>query len=160
MSARIPKGEPKPWYVKWGITFAVGFVIVLAMAMSRDVFGQSSAADVWEILCDGCFLAAVLLVCIGLMTFVSSEGMFDILSYGMLCFIGLFKKQERKPVKAPTLPGGNNEEEGELKKGFFEYKQSKVGTRNSQWYLVFVGLIYLAAAFVCLLCFEAAGSPV
>ena len=154
MSARVPKTEPKPWYVKWGITFLVGLAVVLAMATSRDIFEQTSAANVWEILCDGCFLAAVLLICIGLMTFISSEGMFDIVSYSAIAFLDIFRKKEKKPVRSAPLPGANTGEESQLKKGYFEFKQSKVGTRSAQWYLVFVGLIYLAAAFVCLLGFQ------
>ena len=154
MSARIPRSEPRPWYVKWGITFAVGLVVVLSMATSRDLFHQTSAANVWEILCDGCFLAAVLLVCVGLMTFISSEGMFDIVGYSMIAFLDIFRKKEKKPVQSAPLPGAHTGEEGQLKKGYFEYKQSKVGTRSAQWYLVFVGLIYLVLAFVCLLGFQ------
>ena len=158
MSARIPRSEPRPWYVKWGITFVVGLLVVFAMATSRDLFDQTDPAKVWEILCDGCFLAAVLLVCVGLMTFISSEGMFDIVGYSMIAFLDIFRKKDKKPVQAAPLPCANAEGESKLKKGYFEYKQSKAGTRHSQWYLVFVGLIYLAAAFVCLLGFEMSGA--
>lgn len=139
------KTEPSPWYVRWGITFAAGLLIVLAMAFGRDILSQSDAAKVCRILCDGCFLASVLLIGLGLMTFISAEGTFDILSYGILCFAGLFKSRNEKSKTESAVSG---EEEPKSRTDFFAYKQSKSGSRSAQWYLVFVGLIYLAFSFL------------
>lgn len=134
-------------WLRWLVSFLVGGAIVALMAFGRGILEVEGAARVWRILCDGCFLAAVLLGGVGLMTFVSKEGTFDILSYGLLCFRNLFKRKAGRPL---------DEETGE-KMTFYDYKVAKRGTRSSQWYLVFVGLIYLALSLLCWYFFERAG---
>lgn len=147
------ESSSRPWYVRWGISFAVGLVIAFAVACARGVFRVSGAARVWRILCDGCFVSAVLLMGVGLMTLVSSEGMFDIVSYGFLCLRSTFQKGEKRGKR---LPGGESEENGE-RATFYDYKVAKRGTRSTHWYLLFVGLIFLAGAFFCLCMFEWVG---
>lgn len=151
MSNRV--SSSRPWYVRWGITFAVGLVIVFAFAWIRGVFEVEGAARVWRILCDGCFLAAVLLIGVGLMTLVSAEGTFDIASYGMLRLTSMFRKEDKQGAR---LPGGEAGEE-KSRPSFFDYKMAKRGTRSTHWYLVFVGLIFLAGAFLCMVMFHRAG---
>lgn len=154
MSGNWEPSAQRPWYVRWGITFAVGVVIVLVFALGRGIFDVEGAARVWRILCDGCFLAAVLLIGIGLMTMISAEGMFDIVSYGMLCARSAFRKDGK--AKADRLPGGEDEE-SRGRPTFYDYKMAKRGTRKAHWYLVFVGLIFFAGAAFCLLMFESTG---
>ena len=154
MSGNWEPSAPRPWYVRWGITFLVGLVIVLGFAISRDIFQLDDAARVWRVLCDGCFLAAVLLICVGLMTMISSEGMFDIVSYGFLCLGSVFRKDGK--IKSNRLPGGEDEE-SRGRPSYYDYKVAKRGTRKTHWYLVFVGLIYLGGAALCLLMFELSG---
>ena len=133
--------------LRWLISFLVGALVVVLMAFGRGILEVEGTARVWRILCDGCFMSAVLLVGIGLMTFVSKEGTFDILSYGMMCFGNLFKKKPGQP---------RDEETGE-KMTFYDYKVAKRGTRSTHWYLVFVGLFYFALALLFWFLFEQAG---
>ena len=154
MSGNWEPSAPRPWYVRWGITFGVGLVIVFGFALARDVFQSASVARVWRVLCDGCFLTAVLFMGLGIMTLVSSEGMFDILSYGVLCAKSTLRRDGM--VKSKRLPGGEDEE-SRGRPTFYDYKMAKRGTGKTHWYLVFVGLIYLGLSLLCLLMFENAG---
>ena len=144
------ESSSKPWYVRWGITFAAGLVIVFGFACVKDIFHLEGAARVWRVLCDGCFLAAVLLIGVGLMTLVSSEGTFDILAYGTLCLRSVFTRNGKDRFERLNGESGG-------RPSFYDYKVAKRGTRHTHWYLVFVGLIFLAAAFVCMLMFNWAG---
>lgn len=142
--------ESKPWYVRWGIAFAAGLAVLVAFSFTRGILDVEGAARVWRILCDGCFLAAVLLIGVGLMTLVSSEGTFDILSYGTMCLRSVLSKNGKEKFESLG-------EENGKRPTFFDYKMAKHGTRRTHWYLVFVGLIFLAGAFFCMLMFNLAG---
>lgn len=147
------ESSSKSGFLRWGITFAVGLVIVVAFAFYRGVLNVEGAARVWRILCDGCFFAAVLLIGVGLMTLVSAEGTFDIVSYGMMRLNSVLRKEDKKGKR---LPGGEAGEENDHP-SFYDYKMAKRGTRSTHWYLVFVGLIFLAGAFLCMVMFHRAG---
>ena len=150
MSGNWEPSAPKPWYIRWGITFAVGLVILAVFSYGRGILDVQGAARVWRILCDGCFVTAVLLIGVGLLTLVSSEGMFDIVFYGTMCLTSVLNKNRKEKFERLS-------EESGKRPTFYDYKMAKHGTRQTHWYLVFVGLIFLAGAFFCMLMFNRAG---
>ena len=121
--------------IRYGVAFLIGAVIVLGMSWSRGLFAQTDPQRVYRVLCDGCFFAAVLLVGIGLMTLIAGEGTFDMAGFA---FSLLVRALSRKNI------------EQKENRSFYEYKKAKRERRKGgpMWYLVFVGLFYLAGAFV------------
>ena len=89
----------------------------------------------FRILSDSFFVSGVLLTGAGLLLFVSNNGMFDMLSYGITTFFVARKKnvKERKY------------------KDYYEYKQAKSEKKRSCAYLLIVGLTFIAIAALCLI---------
>lgn len=121
--------------VRYTVALLTGAAIVLVMALARGAFTEVNAQRVYRILCDGFFLAAVLLSGIGLMTLVAGEGTFDLAGYAMALLLRVFWRK--------TIEQKEN-------RSFYEYKKAKREHRKGgpMWFLVFVGLFYLAGAFV------------
>ena len=139
--------EGLPWYFKYGITFLCGALVVLAVISARGIFDETEPARIYRLLCDGCFLAAVLLIGFGLMTLVSKEGTFDMAAYAITCLASLFTVRK------------NGDKDGEENKRatYYDFKMArKERKRTTMWFLVFVGLFYLAASGGFILLFEAA----
>ena len=107
---------------------AIVAVAVLALDLSRE-------HGVVQGLCDGCFVAAVLLLGIGGIGYVRNRGFFDLMGYGV------------KSVFRIHLPGGGNNNEKET---FQEYRERKQAQRKSVSDMLMAGLVYLIASFILL----------
>ncbi len=114
------------------IAFLIGAVLTLAFGWIQDVYTCTDTLLLYKRLSNALFAAGVLLTGIGLLTVVSAGGFFDILVYGFQLSMSIFKKD---PLERKTA------------KNLYEYKQAK-GERYGLWFLVFTGLLYLAAATV------------
>ena len=121
--------------VKYAITLAVGLLIALAVSFVRSLYWLTNAKDIIMTICDCFTVAGAVLVCFGLLIFCSNGGTFDMLSFGMLKVVGLFK---RNPGK-------------EDRQTFHEYREAKQGNKRSFGYIVFCGLFYCAVAVVFLI---------
>lgn len=126
--------ERKPnLYLRYGGALLFGALAALLMISARGIFEETDVVRIYRLLCDGFFLSAVLLIGVGLLTLVSGEGLFDIASYAI----------------AATLHVMRIKKGGEKFISFIDYKKEKGSRRHgAMWYLVFVGLFYLAAALV------------
>ena len=125
----------KPNALRYLISTAVGLVLAFVIMLAQNIFGQEKGSDVFRILSDSFFASGVLLTGAGLLLFVSNNGMFDMLSYGITTFFVARKKnvKERKY------------------KDYYEYKQAKSEKKRSCAYLLIVGLTFIAIAALCLI---------
>ena len=78
--------------IKLIITLFIGFVIAALIAVSKDLFIQTSMEKIFHILTDSFFVPGVVITALGLLIFASNEGSFDIIVYGVQRFVGLFRK--------------------------------------------------------------------
>ena len=120
------------------ISMAAGLVVAIGVYSVR---GGADAQD-WVsrafVLCDACFVPAVLLICLGLLLFVSNDGLFDMLGFGIQKALTIVLS-ESKRQKYP--------------KTFLEYKELKWGVpKTSFGFLILSGLVYLVLAGVFLYC--------
>jgi len=81
---------------KYLITMIISLAAVAAIVWSKDLFGQTELVNVYHILCDAFFAVGVVVLCIGLLILSSNEGTFDMITYGVSSFIGMFKKNYEK----------------------------------------------------------------
>lgn len=88
-------------------------------------------------LCDGCFVAGGLLLCVGGLKFARNEGTFDMMAYGLNSALKI-----TFPWMKSNSPLERKEED------FVEYKERKSQKRRPARNLVLAGLIYLAIAGV------------
>lgn len=116
---------------KYLITLLIGFLAVLGIVWSKDVFSQAALVDVFHILCDGFFAVGVVITAAGLLIFSSNEGTFDAIVYGLRSFFDMFRKQ--KTLKYDT---------------FYDYRESRAEKKLKFGFLLICGLILLAISLI------------
>ena len=116
-------------FVKCLITVAVGAVIALLFAASRGVFGGLDQKTLYHILSDSFTVVGVVSTGVGLLLFVSNEGAFDGLSYGLRSFFGIFRKNY-------------------VKESYYDYKVRRGSHKMGFTTLLISGLVLLAVAIV------------
>lgn len=117
------------------IHISAGAVIAVAVA----ILGWSRGHSVLRLLCDGCFVAAVVLLGSGGLKFARNQGTFDIMTYSIKSVFHL-----HFPFTKMNSPLEEREED------FADYKERKQANRKSSAELLWAGLIYLIAAVVIL----------
>lgn len=116
-----------------------GAIVVLAFAISygqRDnfMFDKGSVDVFLHCLCDGLFVAAVMLLGTGGLKAVRNQGVFDVMGFGM------------KSVIEWTIPMLRREEKEDLQ----AYRERKEAVRKSAKSLLLAGAAYLVLAVICL----------
>ncbi|MDE7353590.1 MAG: DUF3899 domain-containing protein [Acetatifactor sp.] len=116
------------------ICLALGAVLaaaVCALNVSRD-YGWSRS------ICDGFFVAAVMLLGSGAIRAVNNRGAFDVAGYGLRTVINL------------TIPALRREE----KEDIYQYRERKKAERKSPAGLFLAGVMYFVLSLVALTVYE------
>ena len=128
----------KKWLRSFLISFFAGALLcALVIFINRD-----QGYSVLRQLCDGCFVAAVLLLCIGALRAIINQGAFDVLGYGVQSVFHLH-------VPGASIGNARDQETMEA------YRARKAKKRKSPIGQLFAGLVWLAASVVLLILFEA-----
>ncbi len=117
--------------IKYAVTMAVGALLVLLIAHSKDIWTSDNLKNTYHILCDSFFVAGWVITASGILCFSSNEGVFDGLMYGIRSFMEMFKRHPDR--RYPTL---------------YDYKESRADKKMPVLFLILCGLVYLAVAFV------------
>ena len=118
------------------IDMLIGFAIFAGVFAIRDGLSLSEWPLLAAALCDACFVPGIILLCLAALVFVSNDGKFDMLSYGVQKALQIVLS-EKKRSKYP--------------KTFYEYKQQKwAAPKTSFVFLLAAGGVLLAMAGVCL----------
>ncbi len=115
-------------FIKYLITLIFGCVLSFTVMYSKNLFAQTDPATIFHILSDSFIVSGVLLAGLGLLVFVSNEGVFDILVFGTKQFFGFFRK-----VKTQKFAD------------FYEYKEAR-----AQKKLKFGSILVCGAFFILL----------
>lgn len=118
------------------IHLGIGAVIAVAVAFLDWYRGY----PVTHMLCDGFFVAAVVLLGFGGLKFTRNEGVFDMLTYSVSSVF-----QIHYPFTKMNSPLEERQE------SFLDYKERKRAKRKPASELLWSGLVYLILAFVLLL---------
>ena len=120
------------------ISLAVGAALcALVIFINRDQgYGMPRR------LCDGCFVAAVLLLCLGLLRTVINLGAFDVMGFGL---------QSVFHLHVPGASIGNARDQETMQ----DYRDRKAKKRKSPAGLLYASLVWLAASVLFLIAFEA-----
>lgn len=113
---------------------AVGAVLaaaVCALNVSRD-YGWSRS------ICDGLFVAAVMLLGVGSIRSINNRGAFDVAGYGLRMAVEL------------AIPALRREE----KEDIHQYRERKEGERKSPAGLLLAGVVYLVLSLGALVIYE------
>ncbi len=111
--------------------FFAGLLIVVYVVF----INRNTGHTIVHMLCDGCFVAAVLLLGTGGIIFCKGKGAFDIFGYGIKSALGLI------------VPGVSLMD-SDIKEDYFTYCERKAKERKKVHQPMLVGLGYLAASAV------------
>ena len=120
------------------VYLAIGAVIaaaVLALNLNREY-------GVLRSLCDGLFVAAVLLLGVGGIKAARNKGTFDVAGFGLRSVVDM------------TIPALRREEPEDMQ----QYRERKALERKSSVGLLLAGGVYLALSVIVLVIYELAGS--
>ena len=117
------------------ISAAVGIAIFIVVICIKSIWNAEETADVMQILSDACFVPGVMLAGVGLIIFASNGGAFDMLSYAVIKFFDLFRRDPRNKKY----------------KDFYEYREAKKDKKRGMAFMLIVGLIFIAIATVFLI---------
>ena len=115
----------------------VDLIFGLLVAGAVILINANRGHAVTRLLCDGCFVAGVLLLGTGGLKFVRNEGMFDIFTYSIKTAF-----QIHYPLTKMNSPLE------EKKEDYPTYKERKKEKRKSSADLLWAGLIFMALAAV------------
>ena len=122
---------------KYLITLAVGFLMAGLVMYSKDIFNQTELSEILHILTDSFSIPAVLITGFGGLIFVSNEGVFDGLAYGVTSFIDMFRKEKKNQFRT-----------------FYDYKESKSERDMSFGYLLICGVLFIVIDAVMLMLYN------
>lgn len=109
----------------------VGVLVTVVVLGMQDAFKQSEPLLFLQALSNATFVAAILLLGFGLLAFVSKEGVFDMLAFGIKT---LFRSLRRHPTEG--------------RQDYYTYLQEKRKSRGSFLHLLIAGAIFLALAIL------------
>ena len=116
---------------KFLITLGIGVVLTGWIAVSRGLLEQVEPVKIYHILCDSFFVVGVLISAVGSLIFVSNEGAFDPLVYGVRSFFNIFKKRENRKTQT-----------------YYDFRMARAEQKFSFGYILIGGLIFLAVSAV------------
>ena len=117
-------------------SFLADLVLGLLIAMLVYLLNRDMEYSLTHMLCDCCFVAAVVLLGTGGIRFCTSRGAMDMLGYG-------FKTVGEMFTKAGRLDGPDED--------YYDYVQRKAGERKPFGHYLAAGLVYLILAVIFLL---------
>lgn len=116
---------------KYLITMAVGLILAGWIAFSRGILEQTELVRIYHILCDSFFVVGILTSSVGSLIFVSNEGAFDPLVYGVKSFFNIFKKKEKRDL--PT---------------YYDFRMARSEHKFPFGFILICGVIFLAVSAV------------
>ena len=126
----------KPRWRSYAITAGIGLVLFLLVFGLQGGFPETDPGTKWRLICDGLFIPGALFLGIGLLAFVSQNGVFDMLRFGLMKVFSVMFTRRMKDDQPKT---------------FYDYKLLKDQREpGSVGHLLWVGLAFIFLAGVAL----------
>lgn len=117
--------------IKYLITMVAGLLITGWIAFSRGILEQTAPVNIYHILCDSFFVVGTLVAAIGALIFVSNEGAFDPIVYGLRSFFNIFKKREKRNMES-----------------YYDFRMARSAHKFPFGFILICGMILLAVSAV------------
>ena len=123
-------------WLKFVFAIAIGALIVIAYCVINKISQAEDTTRIIRILCDSFTIAGIVLLCIGLLTVINKEGIFDGIGYSL------------KSVQyvAKSVWGYQQE-----KLTYYDYKQELSKKRQIAFHFIIVGGAFLLIGIVFIL---------
>lgn len=116
---------------KFFITMVVGLLLTGWIAVSRGLMEQVEPVKIYHILCDSFFAVGILVSSVGSLIFVSNEGAFDPLIYGVRSFINIFRKRNKRKMET-----------------YYDFRMARAEHKFPFLFILLCGMILLAVSVV------------
>lgn len=121
--------------LEYVITFLIGAVFTLVLLIAKGCFTETDVKTVLQYWVDSLFTSGVILLCFGMIVFISEGGGFDFLFYGVYRFITMFKNRPND-IKYRT---------------YYDYHVARADREKRQFdYLLVVGAVITAVSLIVL----------
>ncbi|MCM1440841.1 MAG: DUF3899 domain-containing protein [Roseburia sp.] len=117
------------------ISAVIGIIIFVVIICTKKIWNAETSKVTVQILCDAFFVPGVCLAGVGLLIFASNGGVFDMLSYAVIRFFDLFKRDVRNKKY----------------KDFYEYREAKKGRKRGMAFMLIVGAVFVAISVILLI---------
>ena len=118
--------------IRYTVLTVIGLLIALFILLSKNVFKLTNPIDIYHQLTNAFFIPGVLITGYGLLVIASNGGTFDMLTFGIIKVIDLFRRDLSKAKH----------------KTFYDYRVAKQDRKQRFGYLIIVGLAFLAVSFL------------
>lgn len=86
----------KKTILEYSISVGVCLILAFLICVIGGIFSYTEKFRIYGLLCDGFFISGIFAFSVGILIFVHNNGIFDMLIYGMMRFISLFKKNPKQ----------------------------------------------------------------
>ena len=125
--------------IKYIIVIGIGLVIAFLIALSKDVFNVTDKKTIYHIFSDSFMVPGVITAGMGLLIYVSDQGVFDGIVYGIMAFMNMFSPRNERKYNS-----------------LYEYKEKKHATKTKIGFILLSGLFLLAISVIMLVLYEKA----
>ena len=124
----------RPSWRRWVIAAAVGLLIAFLIMVLKGGFRAADPADFWGSLSDAFFVPGALLAGVGILIWVSDQGEFDMLRYGVKKAFTIVLSEERRSRQPKT---------------FHDYRTKRQEREPASFsYLLILGAVMILAGIV------------
>ena len=127
--------------LRYSIASAVGLALAFVILCFKNIFSQTDAVKVFQILCDAFFVTGICFACIGVIMLAGNGGAFDMLGYAFVMLFDALRKDISKRKY----------------KDFYEYRQSKKEKKRNVLYMFVVGGAFIAISVIFLILYYQVG---
>lgn len=117
--------------LKYLVPIVVCSAVAVLILVGRGSF-RANGQTLYKDLSDAFFVPGIIMLCFGLLVFATNGGVFDMLAFGVIKLVDLFKRDLTK-VKYRT---------------FYDYRQAQQGRRRPYVYLLIIGGAFLLVGIV------------
>ena len=121
--------------LRYSIASAVGLALAFVILCFKNIFSQTDAVKVFQILCDAFFVTGICFACIGVIMLAGNGGAFDMLGYAFVMLFDALRKDISKRKY----------------KDFYEYRQAKKEKKRNVLYMFVVGGAFIAISVIFLI---------
>ena len=126
------KEKNKSLLLKYLIPTVIGLITAFGIMYALGIFQKTDPAEIAGLISDGFFVVGMLFTGFGLLLWISSTGVLDIVTYGFKSVLMLFTPINKRPNKG----------------GFYEYKlEQKEKRRPVPFQILWVGICFIFASF-------------
>ena len=127
--------------LRYSIASAVCLALAFVILCFKNIFSQTDAVKVFQILCDAFFVTGICFACIGVIMLAGNGGAFDMLGYAFVMLFDALRKDISKRKY----------------KDFYEYRQAKKEKKRNVLYMFVVGGAFIAISVIFLILYYQVG---